>query len=75
VSTNDHNILRLFGIPLFTLVVGIIFLATLAAFFFGVSRWRQPSGKIFVVAAIFIMLLFSLVIISVLVTVESGSMR
>ncbi len=72
--TFDHHTLRLFGIPLFTLVVGIMFLAAIAALYFGVSRWSQPSGKIAVIASTFILLLFVLAIILILVTVESGSM-
>ena len=72
--TYDHHTLRLFGIPLFTLVVGIIFFAAVAGLFFGVSRWRQPAGKIAVFASVFILLLFALAIILVLVTVGSGSM-
>jgi hypothetical protein len=72
--TYDHHTLRLFGIPLFTLVVAIIFFASLAGLFFGVSRWRQPSGKIAVIASAFILLVFALVVILALVTIESGSM-
>lgn len=70
----DHNTLRLFGIPAFTLVVGIIFLAALAGLSFGVFRWRQRTGKILVIASAFILLLFALAIMLVLVTVHSGSM-
>jgi len=74
VITYDHHTLWLFGIPLFTLVVGITFLAALAALFFGVSRWRQPSGKIAVIASACVLLLFALAIVLVLATVGSGSM-
>ena len=70
----DHHTLRLFGIPLFTLVVGIVFFAALAALFFGISRWSRPIGKIAVIASAFILLLFALAIILVLVTIASGSM-
>jgi hypothetical protein len=72
--TYEHDTLRIFGNPLFTLVVGVVFLAALAAMFFGVSRWSQPSGKIAVIASTFILLLFALAIILVLATIGSGSM-
>ena len=70
----NHHTLRLFGIPLFTLVVGLLFFAALAGLFFGLSRWRQPIGKIAVIASAFILLLFALAIVLVLLTVASGSM-
>lgn len=72
--TYDHDTLRLFGMPLFTLVVGIFFLASLAALFFGLSRWKQPSGKIVVIASGVVLLLFALAIIFVLVTVATEIM-
>lgn len=72
--TSDHDTLRLFGIPLFTLVVGIVFVAALAGLAFGVFRWRQPTGKIFVIASAIILLLFALTIMLVLFTVGSGTM-
>ena len=72
--TYDHDTLRLFGIPLFTLVVGIVFLAALAGLSFGVFRWRQRTGKIVVIASALILLLFALAIMLVLITVGSGSM-
>jgi hypothetical protein len=72
--TFDHHTLRLFGMPLFTLVVGIIFVVALAVLFFGISRWRQPVGKIAVIASACVMLLFTLAIVLVLITVGSGSM-
>ena len=72
--TYDHHTLRLFGIPLFTLLVGLVFLASLAGLVFGVSRWKQPAGKIAVIASGIILLLFTLAIILVLVTVANGSM-
>jgi hypothetical protein len=72
--TYDHDTLRLFGIPLFTLVVGIVFFAALAGLSFGVFRWRQRAGKIVVIASAFILLLFALAIMLVLITVGSGSM-
>jgi hypothetical protein len=72
--TYDHDTLRLFGIPLFTLIVGVVFVAALAGLFFGIPRWRQPRGKIAVIASAFILLLFAVVISFALVTIESGSM-
>jgi hypothetical protein len=72
--TYDHDTLRLVGIPLFTLIVGIVFLAALAGLIFGVFRWRQRTGKIVVIASAFILLLFALAIMLVLITVGSGSM-
>jgi len=72
--TYDHDTLRLLGIPVFTLVVGIIFLAALAGLSFGVFRWRQRAGKILVLASAFILLLFALAIMLVLITVGSGAM-
>ena len=72
--TYDHDTLRLFGIPLFTLVVGIVFLAALAGLSFGVLRWRERTGKIVVIASAFILLLFALAIMLVLITVGSGTM-
>jgi hypothetical protein len=72
--TYDRDTLRLFGIPLFTLVVGIVFLAALAGLVFGLFRWKQRTGKMVVIASAIILLLFALAIMLVLVTVGSGSM-
>lgn len=72
--TYDHGTLRLFGLPLFTLIVGIVFLAALAGLSFGLFRWRRRAGKIAAIASAFVLLLFALAIILVLITVESGSM-
>ncbi len=72
--TYDHDTLRLFGIPLFTLLVGSVFLAALAGLSFGVFRWKQRTGKIVTIAFAVILLLFALVILFVLITVGSGSM-
>lgn len=72
--TYDHDTPRLLGIPVFALVVGIIFLAALAGLSFGVFRWRQRAGKILVLASAFILLLFALAIMLVLITVGSGAM-
>lgn len=72
--TYDHETLRLFGIPLFTLVIGSMFLAALAGLSFGVFRWGQRTGKIVVIVSAFLLLLFALAMILVLMTVENGSM-
>lgn len=72
--TYYHNTLRLFGVPLFTLVVGSIFIAALAGLAFGVFRWKQRTGKLVVIASAFILLLFALAVMLVLITVGSGSM-
>lgn len=72
--TSDHNTLRLFGIPLFSLIVGGVFLAALAGVSFGAFRWRQRSGKVVVIASALILLLFALAIVLVLITVGIGSM-
>jgi len=72
--TYDHDTLRLFGIPLFTLIVGSVFLAALAGLSFGVFRWRQRAGKIAVIVSALVLLLFTLAILLVLITVGSGSM-
>ncbi len=72
--TYDHDTLRLVGIPLFTLIVGIVFLAALAGLTFGVFRWRQRTGKIVAIVSAFILLLFALAVMLVLITVGSGSM-
>jgi hypothetical protein len=72
--TYDHDTLRLFGIPLFTLIVGSVFLAALAGLSFGVFQWKQRSGKIVAIASALILLLFALAMLLVLITVGSGSM-
>ena len=72
--TYDHDTLRLFGIPLFTLIVGSVFLAALAGLSFGAFRWRQRTGKIVVIASAFVLLLFALAIMLVLITVGGGGM-
>ncbi len=72
--TYDHDTVRLFGIPLFILMVGVLFVAALAGLFFGIPRWRQPRGKIVVIASAFLLLLFAVVVSFALVTIESGRM-
>lgn len=69
-----HHTLRLFGIPIFTLVVGIVFFAAIAGLIFGVSQRRRPAGKIAVIASASVLLLFLLAISFILLTIASGSM-
>ena len=72
--TYDHDTLRLFGIPLFTLIVGVLFVAALAGLLFGVPRWKKTGGKISVIATSFVLLIFAAAIVLVILTVRSGSM-
>ena len=72
--TCDHGTLCLFGIPVFILIVGSVFLAALAGLAFGVFRWRRRSGKIAAIASALILMVFALAIALVLFTVGSGSM-
>lgn len=74
MMTYDHDTVRPVMIPLFTLLVGIVFFAALAGLSFGIFHWRQRTGKIVVIASAFILLLFVLAIMLVLITVVSGSM-
>jgi hypothetical protein len=72
--TNDHHTLRLFGVPIFTLVIAFIFFAAIALLIFGISRWKQTVGKIAVILSTIILLLFAVAIVLVLIAVGSGSM-
>ena len=72
--TDDHDTLRLFGIPLFTLIVGVLFVAALAGLFFGIPRWKKTGAKIAVIASSFVLLIFAVAIVLVILTVTSGSM-
>lgn len=72
--TYNHGTLQFCGIPLFTLIVGSVFLAALAGLFFGILRWRQRTGKTIAIGSAVVLLLFALAIMLVLITVESGSM-
>jgi phosphoglycerol transferase MdoB-like AlkP superfamily enzyme len=74
MMTHDHPTLQMFGTPLFTILVGTVFLAAVAGMVFGVWRWRQRTGKIVFVASALILLLFALAVVLVLITVASGSM-
>ena len=70
----EHDTLRLFGIPLFTLIVGSVLLAALVGLFYGVFRWNRRSAKIALIVSALVLLLFALALVLVLVTVGSGSM-
>ena len=72
--TYDHNSLGLFGIPLGTLIVGMVFLAAIVGLRVGLFRWRQRTGKIVAIASAFLLLLLALASMLVLITVGSGSM-
>jgi ABC-type microcin C transport system permease subunit YejB len=72
--TYDHHTLRLLGIPVFTLVVGTLFVAALAGLLLGIARWKKPGAKIAVIASTLVLLGFALVTVLVLITVWSGSM-
>ena len=72
--TYDHHTLRLFGVPVFTLVVAIILCAALAGLFFGIPRWKQRGGRIAVIASAFVLLAFAVAVGLTLVTVGIGSM-
>jgi hypothetical protein len=72
--TFDHHTLRLFGIPVFTLVAGIVLVAALAGLVFGAFQWRRRTGKVVLIASAFILLLFALAVMLVLVTVGMGTM-
>ena len=72
--TFDHSTLRLCGVPLFTLVVGIVFLVAITGLTYGIVRRKQRSGKIALLAAALVLLLFALAFILVLITVACGSM-
>ncbi len=73
--TYEHNTLRLFGFPVFTLVVGVLFVAALVGLVYGVSRRRLVQGKLALVASSCVLLLFSLAIALVCYTVITGSMQ
>lgn len=72
--TYDHHTLRLLGIPVFTLIVGGLFIAALAGLLFGIPRWQKTSAKIAVIASALTLAAFALAAVFVLITVWSGSM-
>jgi hypothetical protein len=72
--TFDHHTLRLFGIPVFTLFVGGLFVAALAGLLLGIPRWKKTGAKITVIVSTLVLLAFALATVFVLLTVWSGSM-
>lgn len=72
--TFDHHTLRLFGMPVFTLLVGIVFVAALAGFISGVLCWRRPAGKFAVIASLSLFLVYALAMVLVVITLAIGSM-
>ena len=74
MNTHEHTTLLLLGVPLFTLVAGLLFVAALAGLVIGLLRWKRRSGKVLVLASSLVLLLFALGVALVLLTVASGSM-
>jgi len=72
--TYDHDTLRLFDIPVFTIIIGALFVAALAGLFFGIPRWKKTGAKIAVVASSLVLLIFAGAIVLAIFTVSSGSM-
>ena len=72
--TQSPPILALLGIPTFSLIVGLVIVAAIAALIIGVFRWRQTSGKVVAITAGVVLLSIASVGICVLITVWSGSM-
>jgi hypothetical protein len=72
--TFDNHTLRLFGIPVFTLLVGVLFVTAVAGLLVGIPRWKKSGAKIAVIASTLVLLAFGLVTVFVLITVGSGSM-
>ena len=72
--TFDHHTLRLFGIPVFTLIVGVLFVAAFAGLLLGIPQWKKTGAKIAVIASMLVLLAFALITVFVLITVWSGSM-
>lgn len=74
MNHNGPSMLAFLGIPAFSLVVGLVIVAAIAAFIFGVSHWRQTRGKVIALTAGVALVLLVTVVICVLITVWSGSM-
>jgi ABC-type microcin C transport system permease subunit YejB len=72
--TFDHHTLRLFGIPVFTLIVGVVFVAALVGLLLGIPRWKKTGAKIAVIASTLVLLGFALATVLVIITAWSGSM-
>jgi tetrahydromethanopterin S-methyltransferase subunit C len=73
--TYTHDTLRLFGIPVFTLIVISLFVAALAGLLLGIPRWKKTGAKIVVIASTLVLLAYALAIVLVLITVWIGSME
>ena len=74
MDTHSNTTLLLFGVPLFTLVAGLLFVAALAGLVFGILRWKRRSGKVLVIVSALVLVLFALAAGLVFLTVASGSM-
>lgn len=74
MMTNDHDTLRLFGIPVFTIVISLLLLSAVTLFIWGVTHWKKATGKIAVVAAGLVLLATILAVVAILLTVATGSM-
>ncbi len=72
--TYDHDTLRLFGIPVFTIVISLLLLTAVTLFLWGVTHWKKTAGKIAAVAAGLVLLAMILAVLAMLLTVASGSM-
>jgi len=64
----------MFGIPLFTLIVGAILFAAICGFIVGSTHWQRPAGKVLSVASGMALLVLVVVAVCVLITVHLGSM-
>ena len=73
----NHNVsdsLPLVGLPLVTLVAGVLLIAALAGLIVGIPRWKKTGAKVAVIASALVLLGFALATVLVLLTVWSGSM-
>jgi hypothetical protein len=64
----------LLGIPPFGLVAGLVIVAAIAAFIFGIFNWQKPTGKVATILSGLVLILAAAAIFCVLLTVWSGSM-
>lgn len=69
-----NHTLRFFGIPVFSLLVGVLFVTAVAGLLVGIPRWKKSGAKIAVIASTLVLLAFAAVTAFVLITVWSGSM-
>jgi hypothetical protein len=72
--TYDHHTLQFLGIPVFTLLVGVLFVAALAGLLLGIPRWQKTGAKMAVIASALVLLAFAMAAVFVVLTVWSGSM-